>query len=179
MPQKTSKNSFIVWKATIASVKVIEQGLAWHVGDGTQVRFRDPWVGCTKRFALTRELIELLNNRGLFTLNQIVDQESSSLWRQAWLKGDVLQLEERWLGEWENFISNLQNSNIRILDKRDGLRWVHSPSGIYSPKFDYNWLMSQKGWGESEWWFKSLWELKGPAKVGLFSWCILQNKVCI
>lgn len=108
MPQKSSKKSSVVWKETIASVKVIEKGLAWNVGDGTQVILvRDPWVGFLKRFSLTEDLIEFLNNKGLFSLNQIADHESSSIWKQEWLTRNVLQLVEIWLWEWRNYILDL------------------------------------------------------------------------
>ena len=38
LPQKSFKNSSVVWKALVAAVKIIEQGLAWNVGDGRLVR---------------------------------------------------------------------------------------------------------------------------------------------
>eukprot|EP00253_Pinus_taeda_P033560 PITA_33560 len=40
---KKVKNSLAIWKATVEAFSVIEQGLAWKVGDGRQVRIgRDP-----------------------------------------------------------------------------------------------------------------------------------------
>ena len=135
MPQKSSKNSSVVWKATIASVKVIEQGLAWHIGNGTRVRLgRDLWVGCSGRYALSGDLIAFFNNRGLLCLNYIVDPVNSSIWKQQWRSGNALQLEARWMGEWENYILDLQNSNVRIQDKPDELRWVHSQPGALHSK---------------------------------------------
>ena len=90
--------------------------------------------------------------------------------------GEALQLENKWIEEWQGFINDLQSSNIRIQERLDELIWIHAPTGLYSPKFGYKWLLSQKGWGEPEWWFKPLWELKGLAKTKLLFWCILQNK---
>ena len=77
------------------------------------------------------------------------------------------------MGEWENYILDLQNSNVRIQDKPDELRWVHSQLGLYTPKMGYKWIMNQNGWEEPQWWSKLLWKLKGPAKSRLFFWCIL------
>ena len=69
-PVKSSKNASLVWKAVVASVQTIEQGLAWNVGDGTQVRLGcDPWVGCLDSFSLSPALVDYLNERGFYTLN--------------------------------------------------------------------------------------------------------------
>jgi len=177
-PIKSSKNASVIWKALVAAIQIIEKGLAWKVGDGSSVRLgRDPWVGCPDSYALSWDLIEHLNNRGFFFLCQIVDIVNSSIWRQEWLSGDFLALEGRWQEEWRAFRTGLLNSHIRITNEPDELRWVHSQTGFYSPKKGYDWLMSQKGWEEPNWWAKPLWKLKGPAKTRLLFWCVLQGKV--
>jgi len=33
-PEKNKKNASVIWKATVAAFPVIEEGLAWKVGDG-------------------------------------------------------------------------------------------------------------------------------------------------
>ena len=134
-------------------------------------------MGCSDSFSLSRDLLEHLNNRGFFSLRQIADNANTSIWRQEWLSVDALALEERWHDEWGAFRVGLLNSHIRITNEPDELRWVHSQSGFYSPKMGYDWLMSQKGWEEPNWWAKPLWKLKGPAKTRLFFWCVLQKKV--
>ena len=162
----------------VASVHTIEQGLAWNVGDGSRVRLgRDPWVGCTARFTLSHDLLAFLNDRGFLNLNQVADHRITSIWRQGWLSGTDLHLEERWKEEWRLFCLDLQNSSVRITDSRDELRWVHVQSGSYSLKMGYKWLMSQQGWEAPAWWSKLLWKLKFPTKTKLFFWCILQKKV--
>lgn len=46
-PNKKGRNVSVVWKATTEAFKVIEQGLAWQVGNGEKLRIgKDPWVGC-------------------------------------------------------------------------------------------------------------------------------------
>lgn len=79
----------------VASVKVIEKGLALSVGDGTQIRLgRDPWIGCTESFSLSQGLVSTLKDRGLFTLNQVADPRVSTVWSQGWIQGRDLHLEE-------------------------------------------------------------------------------------
>ena len=68
-------------------------------------------------------------------------------------------------------------SNARFKDKPDQLVWAHADSGCYSPKFGYKFLMTKKAWEDPEWWAKSIWKLKCPAKAKPFFWCILKRKV--
>lgn len=49
MPNKKGRNCSVIWKATAEAFRVIEQGLAWRVGNGENVQIgRDPWVGCSE-----------------------------------------------------------------------------------------------------------------------------------
>ena len=46
-PRKKISNVYVIWKATIISFKLVEDGLAWKFGNGEKVIIgRDPWVGC-------------------------------------------------------------------------------------------------------------------------------------
>lgn len=83
-PDKRYPQTSVVWKATLESIKIIEQGLAWHVGNGEKIRLGlDPWVGCNARYALSREVITHINSRGCFCLNQIEKEGQSTIWQQA------------------------------------------------------------------------------------------------
>eukprot|EP00253_Pinus_taeda_P034216 PITA_34216 len=177
---KKKKNVSTIWKATVEAFSVIEQGLAWKVGDGRHIRIgRDPWIGCNEDFALSPGLLRHLDSKGITALNQVEKVGQSTIWGQAW-KDDVdLGIHVRWKAEWEVFIKELQRSNVRIKDEPDCLIWAQSKSGDYSPKDGYLFLMGKKGWGIPDWWAKALWKLKSPAKAKLFIWCILKRKAPI
>ena len=97
-PVKSSTNASSVWKAVVASVQLIERGLAWQVGNGSQVRVGcDPWVGCSPNFSLSRNLVAHLNSEGYFYLNQVADPRSTSLVKQGWMSGMDLHLDNRWM----------------------------------------------------------------------------------
>eukprot|EP00253_Pinus_taeda_P018226 PITA_18226 len=175
---KKGQNSSAIWKATVEAFSVIEQGLAWKVGDGKQIRIgRDPWVGCNDAFALSPGFLRHLDSKGIQTLNQVERVGQSTIWGQAWKTVVDLGLNVRWQNKWESFIKELQRSNVRIKDEPDVLMWAHSKSGAYSPKDGYNFLMGKKGWDRPDWWAKDIWKLKCPAKARLFFWCILKKKV--
>eukprot|EP00253_Pinus_taeda_P034852 PITA_34852 len=175
---KKAKNSSAIWKATVEAFSVIEQGLAWKVGDGRQIRIgRDPWIGCNEAFALSPGFLRHLDTKCISTLNQVERVGQSTIWGQAWKDDEALGLNARWKNEWEGFIKELQRSNVRIKDEPDCLMWAQSKSGEYSPKDGYSFLMDKKGWGCPEWWVKDIWKLKCPAKARLFFWCILKRKV--
>lgn len=157
---------------------MIEQGLAWKIGDGRLCRIgRDPWVGCNESYALSPGLLRLLDHTGIFTLNQIEKIGHSSIWGQAWKSAEDLGLNIRWKNEWNSFVQELQRSNVRIKEGLDALIWAQGDSGYYSPKDGYSFLVQKKGWGNPEWWAKLIWKLNGPAKAKILIWCLLKRKV--
>jgi hypothetical protein len=45
-PIKKNTTSFIIWKAVTTSFDVVEEGLAWRIGNGNKVHLGlDPWPG--------------------------------------------------------------------------------------------------------------------------------------
>eukprot|EP00253_Pinus_taeda_P010579 PITA_10579 len=177
-PNKKGRNFSVIWKATVEAFKVIEQGLAWQVGNGEQVRIgRDPWVGCNESFALPPELTNHLDSMRIQGLNQIANPGQSTIWGQAWKSIEELGIDPRWRDEWRRFIQELKRSNVRIQDRPDQLVWAHAESSAYTPKMGYSFLMKKKGWVNPDWWVKPLLKLKCPKKARLFSWCILRRKI--
>ena len=54
------------------SFRVIEVGLAWHIGSGEKFRIGiDTWVGCREGYDLPREVLTTLNECGILYLNQV------------------------------------------------------------------------------------------------------------
>lgn len=77
---KKGRNFSVIWKATMEAFNVIEQGLAWQVGNGENVRIgRDPWVGCNDSFALSPDLIAHLDTLGIHGLHQIAKPGQSTI----------------------------------------------------------------------------------------------------
>jgi len=176
--EKRKKNVSVVWKAMVEAFSVIEQGLAWKIGDGRHCRIRrDPWVGCNEAYALSPGLLRHLDHKGIYTLNQVEKIGQSSIWGQAWKSAEDLGLNIRWKNEWCSFIQELHRSNVRLNNESDLLIWAQGDTGEYSPKDGYNFLMQKKGWGDPDWWSKLIWKLKGPAKAKIFLWCMLKRKV--
>lgn len=63
-PWKDSTNASVIWKVTIVSFKLVEEGLAWQVGNGEKIRLGiDPWVGCNETFALSRGVSEFMHSK--------------------------------------------------------------------------------------------------------------------
>lgn len=120
---------------------------------------------------------ESLAAKGIFSLNQISNEGTTTFWKQGWKSAEDLDLEPHWEGVWMEYTMELQRSNVCIKERVDELRWVYSRSGIYIPKFGYNLQMDRRVGEIRHWWFKPLWKLSCPVKSRLFFWCILRNKV--
>lgn len=177
-PDKNKNNVSVIWKATVESFKVIEQGLAWKIGNGEKIKIgKDPWVGCNENYALPPGLAQHLEDKGILFLSQVEKTGHSTIWGQAWKNEEDLELEHRWRNEWRVFIQELSRSNVRLNNSQDELICVHADSGEYAPKSGYKFIMSRKGWGTPKWWPKQLWKLKSPPKSKIIFWCILKSKV--
>eukprot|EP00253_Pinus_taeda_P010417 PITA_10417 len=151
--QKNQKNISVIWKATLEAFTVIEQGLAWKVGDGSHIRIgRDRGWDAVKLIIYPRDFLD------------------------TWT-AKALSLLIRWKNEWASFIQELHRSHVRLKEGNDKLIWALGKTGEYHPKEGYTFLMNQKGWDIPEWWSKSLWKLTSPAKARLFLWCMLKGKI--
>lgn len=85
-PQKSSKGASIFWEAIIKTFHLIEENLAWHVGNGTSVRVGlDPWPGSDIQHLLPPNIRAHLEAQGYLHLDQIVDPAQTTIWRQGWL----------------------------------------------------------------------------------------------
>eukprot|EP00253_Pinus_taeda_P023539 PITA_23539 len=150
--EKKKKNISVIWKATLEAFSVIEQGLAWKVGDGSHIR-----IG--------------------FQASVVEKVGHSTLWGQAWKNDEDLAINIRWKNEWASFIQELHRSHVRLKNEPDLLIWAQGKTGAYFPKDGYSFLMNQKGWDNPEWWSKSIWKLKSPSKARIFLWCLLKRKI--
>jgi hypothetical protein len=71
---QSSRKSFtkasIICKAKALAFPLVGRWLVWKVGVGTRTRIReDPWAGCDENFKLPRNMVEALQERGLFYLH--------------------------------------------------------------------------------------------------------------
>ena len=58
---KSHIDGSVIWKAVVKSFDVIEDSLAWNIGNGRKMRVgEDPWVGCNQHHRLTENLVESL-----------------------------------------------------------------------------------------------------------------------
>jgi hypothetical protein len=52
--QKTKKGASVIWKAILNAFPLIENGLAWKIGNGNHFRIgKDPWPGSERNHLLT------------------------------------------------------------------------------------------------------------------------------
>jgi len=176
-PRKSHQGGSMIWKAVVKTFHIIENKLAWNVGNGLRLLVgRDPWVGCNIDHVLPGYVIEALRRRGIVSLSQLAVPRQEGVWLQRWLRADSLGLLDQEKAAMEVYIRNLELSNLVLTEEEDTLVWEADPGGNYSPKAGYTLLSSEAENRAQIWWWKSLWKLKCPAKTKLFMWCALENK---
>ena len=168
----------MIWKAIVKSFNLIENNLAWDVGNGESVLIgRDPWLGSTHQYLLPLDVIEALGHVGITTLNHLVVPRPAEPWIQSWRRANYLGVGEREIGFVENYIRELDRAHIILSEHEDSLVWDADPGGAYTPKVGYLFLSAGVELREEVWWWRPLWKLKCPAKTKMFMWCVLNNKV--
>ena len=84
----------MVWKVVVCPYDIIGGVLAWRVGNDRKVRIgSDPWERCGKKHILPTNLKNLLHDRGIFYLNQIVNPLANSFFHQGWITITALILD--------------------------------------------------------------------------------------
>lgn len=127
-PRKTINNVSIHWKALVQAFPRIGKWLAWKVEKVEQVRIvADPWTGCKELFRLTDGLIEIIQEKALFTLYQIVDPATTNIWQQGWKSSQRLVFEGDNANLWKPFVDSLNRSQVH-LRKEDVIVWSKNPA---------------------------------------------------
>ena len=167
----------MIWKAIVKSFHLIEDNLAWDVGNGESVLIgKDPWLGSTNQHLLPDDIIEDLRHRGISTLNHLADPRPDAPWAQSWRMANSLGLGARGTAFVEIYLRELIRAHIILTDQEDSLVWEAAPGGSYTPKAGCLLLSAGGEQREVAWWWSPLWRLKCPAKTKLFMWCVLNNK---
>lgn len=85
--------------------------LVWKVGKGNRVRLGvDPWVGCGKNYRLSENLVNILGEKGYFTLSKVAHHDCTTIWNQEWKPANVIGLIGEEATEWEGYIDSLKVS---------------------------------------------------------------------
>ena len=111
-----------------------------------------PWPNNHLNHLLAPQLVQFLQQNGLFHLNQIADPASTNLWQQGWLGCRELEIPTLWTQSWNRHITALWHTHIKLTDKEDELVWEHAAHGIYTPKTRYQQLCLTTFQTEPKWW---------------------------
>lgn len=178
LPSQPKTGISSVWRAFLHSLPLIRDNLVWRINDGSLARIGlDPWSGSGGRHILSQDLIRFLHSREIKVFAQIVDQQNTWIFNQAWKTAQHLELPHRWHQEWQDFRSALHESHIKIKEGQDELIWSQAENGIYSLKTGYLILNLHKKPVNTPSWWRSIWKLSAPPRTKIFFQCILRNKV--
>jgi hypothetical protein len=94
------------------------------VGNGEHGRKGSfPWIGCKNIVRFLMKIIELLQEKGYYTLNQVADQDTTRLWQQGSKNARSLGLEVETTDLWKLNTDSLHRSHIRLKDEDEYLAW--------------------------------------------------------
>jgi hypothetical protein len=118
---------------------VVENNLAWKVGNGELVRVgTDSVLGCGENVILSEDLIVSLQDRGICTLNHVRDQNTTTIWEQGWMTAQELSLDGEQTIAWNPYIAVLKGGHVRLKEEADSVAWAKNKSlGLYTSSLGY------------------------------------------
>ncbi|XP_012448822.1 uncharacterized protein LOC105772009 [Gossypium raimondii] len=146
------------WSSINATAKALKDGFEWKVGNGQSIDIRrDNWG------------FESLNgdtlNPNVLNLHERKVRDLWSIDQWSWNKKRVRELYDRFMGD-QNF-----NLSLNGKESNDRVVWFHNPSGFYTSKTAYSWLLlRQMGFGPHRAYWKIIWKLNTLLKIHVFTW---------
>jgi hypothetical protein len=95
---------------------------------------------------LSDELIQAINQRGVYYLYQAKCEPRAGMVCSNWLTGEEMELEGSLYAEWKSFRCALINSGVLLQDRPDALKWTGEDlSGKISVKNVYMAMEKRNG----------------------------------
>jgi hypothetical protein len=134
------------WKALHDYLSIVTDWLAWKPGNGKYIRVGlDPLIGSHNYYKLSENLISLLHSKVIYTLDQVVYDESGLTNICNWKNTDALELTGEQKVEWENYVKGLKHSGFALSTEGDRLVWTwNNKLGIVSAKEAYEMQFLEK-----------------------------------
>jgi hypothetical protein len=105
----------------VQAIPMIGNWLVCKVTNGEQVRVGiGMWIGSIDAYKMLKRLLEVIQDRVIYTLNQIVDENSTNIWKQGWIKAN-LGLERDLAEAWNTHVDNLTRNHVRIWEEGDSI----------------------------------------------------------
>jgi hypothetical protein len=131
------------------------------------------------QYKLTNSLLQVLNNSNIYSLAQAVDPLDTGT-THYWLESTTIGLSDELKYEWDNFVTYLRCSGIRLKNSNDKLVWSWNRStGTVTAKLAYQSILYFNKLEERKWWFKAIWKLNIPTKLICFMWLCLKDCILI
>lgn len=74
----------------------------------------DPWIGSGGRHRLNRNLIQHIHSQEIKVIANISDPLNTTILTQRWKSAHQIKLPQCWHQEWNEYITALHESHIRI-----------------------------------------------------------------
>ena len=133
----TATNASIVWNGILDVIPLIKPCLHWRIGDGSRIRIGiDRFVGGGEFYLLSDSLVNLLHEKGYYTLEHI---STNAPVGTQWIGASALRLVGDHILEWSRYLTALKRMGIFLSQRQDELVWIHNKtSGCITVKSAYD-----------------------------------------
>ena len=158
---KDSSSASYAWKSILKGRDVILKGALWRIGDGKRVRiWGDNWLPSKTVAKIATPVLYGQENSNV----EVLINQRTRCWRS-----DVI-----------DYVSTVQDAEtiksipLNSTTQLDALIWPFTPSGIYSIKLGYRFLLENSAQfhntGQDIEFWKKVWNLEVPSKIKNFVW---------
>lgn len=118
-----TKKSYI-WHSMMNVLPCIMGFIEWEIGDGVKIMIRlDAMVGMHGGHSLSAQLLHCIHGKGIHTLNQIYITKIDSIDGHTRRGVIDLDLPDKHIQEWEEYISNIRDAGITLQEQQDKMGW--------------------------------------------------------
>ena len=133
----------------------------------------DPIVGMDRSFILSDELRLYLEDYGISTLDQAINDSTG-----VWFTTEELDLCDVWRCQWDIYIRGLRYNRINLRGESDTLLWSYGTyAGPITAACSYDSLIDIHDEEEQNRDLYMLWYLKLPLKLICFTWLLMKDRI--
>ena len=165
-----------IWKGFGNMWPVIMEHMKWVFGNGSKIL-----IGSRKLLGMDdlqpqiEDLVHMLNQRGIFFIQQIIDVWAGEVPR--WKSFVDLGLDINWEGKWLQYTTRLNSMGLCRMTEGGRLLWEgkEAKEGLKAKEI-YLILIKRKVAQDSDCWFKALWKSRVQTKMIIFLWLVWEEK---
>jgi len=138
---------------------IVSKWIAWSLDNGSKIYIgKDPIVGYTNQCKLSEGLVQHLNGKRIYFLNQIYSQNEDKGGAYVWKSIEVLGINPHYKDEWTNYLKMSRLCAFDLNKSEDSMKWSwNTEDGIVTTQLAYEVITLKEYEIKKKWWYNVPW----------------------